>query len=648
MSLPQKSELTYRRDIDGLRALAVISTIAFHCFPKIFSHGYLSVDVFFVISGFLITSIILKQSLKNRFSLLNFYSRRVKRILPPALLVLGVVTLAGIFTLFSNEFRSLQTYIGPSAAFYVNFRLMQDTFYFSFESTYKPLLHYWSLAVEEQFYLIWPVLLAAKVKFFTAKYKDPTQVARKLTLTTFVLLMPSLAYLLISQKDLYFSSFARAWELMMGGIAATLYYLLNNSAEARQRYLKYADAMSITGFAILGAGMFCERKLAIVLAVIGAFFIVITPENSRGKEILRLKVMNYIGLISFSLYLWHWPVLSFYHMYKVLITPGEIFALVFLIFLLSSLTYHWVEKPLKEQNWDIKSQEGFVNWRSLIPVTACLLISVFFFTAKFKKIPDLNLSKQTYVEDNQLPINNNCPLTQIQPEENLEQWCFSQNKSQPEQAVIVGDSQGHVLYRSMVMTSQRISWHFAGAESCSPFLESSMYPQCHKVVSDTYLNLEKHPEIKHVVMMMANHSFVEKQNVYSDPVVKEEIISHIRRLVTLNKKVYIGRPTPEFPHPISACSRQRFSFYKVFDIPEFCTIDRARWTELSKTFNSFIDSLKQAVPEIEILDGTDVVCDKENCYTTRGEWTLYRDMSHLSFEGNIQLSLKFLETIEKP
>jgi len=221
MSSQQGNELFYRADIDGLRALAVLSTIAFHCFPNLFSNGYVSVDVFFVISGFLISSIILNQSIKGRFSLLNFYSRRTKRILPPALLVLGTVTLVGIFTLFVNEFRSLTSYIGPAAAFYVNFRLMEDTFYFSVESAYKPLLHYWSLAVEEQFYLFWPLLFSLQYKIFAKRSSDSRAVTKWLSISTFVLLMPSLAYLLLSPKDLYFSSYARLWELMMGGMAAT-------------------------------------------------------------------------------------------------------------------------------------------------------------------------------------------------------------------------------------------------------------------------------------------------------------------------------------------------------------------------------------------------------------------------------------------
>lgn len=190
MTTPQRSELFYRGDIDGLRALAVMSTIGFHSFPNFFKNGYISVDVFFVISGFLITSIILNQSLKKRFSLANFYSRRIKRILPPALLVLAVVTFVGIFTLFQNEFRSLKSYIGPAAGFYINFQLMKDTFYFSFESTFKPLLHYWSLAVEEQFYLFWPLLFSMQYKFVSKKMSEPMAITRWLTLSTFVLRFP--------------------------------------------------------------------------------------------------------------------------------------------------------------------------------------------------------------------------------------------------------------------------------------------------------------------------------------------------------------------------------------------------------------------------------------------------------------------------
>ncbi len=646
MTSPQKSEMSYRRDIDGLRALAVLGTIAFHCYPGIFTNGYIGVDVFFVISGFLITSIILNKSLKNKFSILNFYSRRIKRILPPALLVLGAVTFVGIFTLFANEWRSLQSYIAPAAGFYVNFKLLEDTFYFSVMSQYKPLLHYWSLAVEEQFYLLWPLVFSFLYKFLGKTPADSVNLARRLSLGIFVLLIPSLTYFLISTDDLYFSSAARIWELMMGSMAATFYYLLNNSEEAYKQYLKYSDAMSIGGFSLLAISQLAERKYAITLGVIAAFFLVISPENSRGKGFLKLNSMNYLGLMSFSLYLWHWPVLSFYHMYKPEVSNLETFSLIILIFALSTLSYLFVEKPLKNQSWDLVSGTGKYNLKNIFPIAGCLFVSLYFYSANFIKIPDLFTNEFSYADENDLPIHKSKVVTSLETEEKIERWVFSENIVKADQGLLLGDSQAAELYLGMVTESQSVSWHLVSAEACSPYPIPTMYEFCRNIIDDSLKNLESHPEIQYIVFAMANHKFLENRETFLDPEVKKQIVTKLQKLVSLNKKIVLSRPTPEFPKSVNSCSRQRFSFYKVFDNSKYCKLDKKWWVQFSSEFNGFIDSLKAEVPEIVIIDGTDIVCDDSECHAARDGKALYFDMSHLSYEGNRQLSRKILNSVK--
>ena len=149
----------YRPDIDGLRAVAVLSVIAFHFFPTWLSGGFLGVDIFFVISGFLITKIIVGQMADQRFSLIDFYSRRAKRILPALIFILLATLVCGYALLLANEYENLGRHILHSSFFANNFLLMRESGYFDADSLLKPLNHLWSLAVEEQFYLIWPVLL---------------------------------------------------------------------------------------------------------------------------------------------------------------------------------------------------------------------------------------------------------------------------------------------------------------------------------------------------------------------------------------------------------------------------------------------------------------------------------------------------------
>lgn len=434
----------------------------------------------------------------------------------------------------------------------------------------------------------------------------------------------------------------------MGCMAATFYYQLKNSETVYKRYLKYTDLLSFTGFAFLAGSLVSERKLAIILSVIGAFFLVISAENSRGKWLLKTKIMNYLGLMSFSLYLWHWPVLSFYHMYKVNISPFEIGLLIVLIFILSFLSYHFVEKPLKDQSWDLLKSDGRYNFKNLIPISGCLFVSLFFFNTKFKKPPDLQLSELVYVEDDMLEINSNCTLTDIGDEDNLQKWCYSQNISKPEAGLLIGGSQAHVLYRAFVTESQSLSWHLVASESCSPYPIPTMYELCKKIINESYANLEKHPEIRHVLFLMANHIYIENREAFRNPEVKENIKKSLLKLNDMNRKVYLVRPTPEFPRNISSCSRQRFAFYKVFDNSEYCKIDKLKWDEQSAEYNLFLDSLKEEVPSVSILDVDDITCDKAACYVTRDGKAIYQDQSHLSYEGNSQLAKRALKMIESP
>ena len=153
------SHIKYRRDIDGLRALAVLSVIFHHAFPKHIKGGFVGVDIFFVISGYLISSIILKNLENNKFCLFEFYARRVKRIFPALILVLSSCSLLGWFVLTDVEYILLGKHIKASTLFYTNFELAKEAGYFDVASITKPLLHLWSLAVEEQFYIFWPLLL---------------------------------------------------------------------------------------------------------------------------------------------------------------------------------------------------------------------------------------------------------------------------------------------------------------------------------------------------------------------------------------------------------------------------------------------------------------------------------------------------------
>lgn len=332
-------QLKYRPDIDGLRALAVILVVAYHAFPEWVPGGFIGVDIFFVISGFLISSILLLGLDANTFSFLDFYSRRILRLFPALLLVLSCALLLGWFTLFADEYSLLGKHIYASAIFFQNFNLLSEAGYFDEAAITKPLLHLWSLGIEEQFYLIWPFLLWLGYKL---KIRPITLIIF-LGISSFAL---NIAITFHDPRFAFFSPITRFWELLVG---SSLAYIRISSRKLQLGHL------SIFGLGLVLIGVLCIRDASrfpgflAVLPVMGAFFIIASTETSFiNRWVLSNKLMVGIGLISYPLYLWHWLILSFIRITQ----SGEVLwwvrgcAIIFAI-ILAILTYKYVEKPFK-------------------------------------------------------------------------------------------------------------------------------------------------------------------------------------------------------------------------------------------------------------------------------------------------------------
>lgn len=208
-SVIHNPHLTYRRDIDGLRALAILAVVIFHAFPSKLPGGFVGVDIFFVISGYLITSIILKAQSGAGFNLLEFYSRRIKRIFPALIMVLAFCLVAGWFVLLANEYKMLGKHIAAGAAYVSNIVLMNETGYFDVASELKPLLHLWSLGIEEQFYLIWPMILILALP----RNINPQAIILLLLAISFAL---NILYIGQHPVPVFYQLTSRAWELLVG------------------------------------------------------------------------------------------------------------------------------------------------------------------------------------------------------------------------------------------------------------------------------------------------------------------------------------------------------------------------------------------------------------------------------------------------
>lgn len=322
---PHLSHPKYRPDIDGLRAVAVLAVVAFHAFPNWLKGGFIGVDVFFVISGYLISTIIFENLDKGAFSFSEFYARRIGRIFPALILVLVACFTFGWFALLADEFEQLGKHIAAGAGFVSNLVLWSEAGYFDNSAETKPLLHLWSLGIEEQFYIFWPLFL-----WFAWK--------RKFNLLTITILVATISFILningVKQDTVatFYSPQTRFWELLSGSLLAwiTLYkkssyqraklkidgWLANiiYREQTKCNGKALSNVLSFLGFILLAYGFLnINKELSFpgkwaLVPVFGSVLIIAAGSKSWVNQIiLSNKVLVWFGLISFPLYLWHWP-----------------------------------------------------------------------------------------------------------------------------------------------------------------------------------------------------------------------------------------------------------------------------------------------------------------------------------------------------
>lgn len=347
----------YRPDIDGLRAIAVLSVVIFHAFPKALHGGFIGVDIFFVISGYLISTIIYKGLDAGTFSLRDFYTRRIRRIFPALLVVLAFCIVFGWHYLLSDEYQQLGKHVAWGAAFSANFALRQEVGYFDISSDLKPLLHLWSLAIEEQFYIAWPLLLILAYRL----HLNLLPLLALLGITSFALGMSTLR---INTTDAFYLPHLRAWELLLGSTLAhfTLYQnkrldeaILRIVFKVRPSDVIIANIKGWGGLTlVLFSAFYIKQTYSFpgwwaLFPVLGAALIIDAGMHAWvNQKLLAHKWLIRIGLISYPLYLWHWPLLAFARIMSGGEPSGTLRALLVLVaFGLAYITYALIEKKIR-------------------------------------------------------------------------------------------------------------------------------------------------------------------------------------------------------------------------------------------------------------------------------------------------------------
>nr|WP_255372379.1 acyltransferase family protein [Duganella sp. CF517] len=486
--------------MDGLRAVAVLAVILFHCWPLWFVSGFVGVDIFFVISGYLITSILLTQLEAGTFSLFDFYSRRVRRIFP-ALLVMMAATLAvAWYILLRGEFRQVGTHVAAGGGFIANLVLWFESGYFDNSGATKPLLHLWSLGVEEQFYFLWPLILWAVMR-------KRLNFALVMGLVFAASMAVNLGTVYDNPTAAFYSPLSRFWELMTGGVGAYLHLHRPAWSDQQKRIASIAGALLMVASFSLITPQTVFPGWAALLPVSATFLLIMAgPATPINRVVLGNWLATRIGLISYPLYLWHWPLLSFaYIIYgekpsyqlKIALMAGAV--------ALAWLTYRLVEVPLR----GVASKRRVVGGLTAgMVVMASLGIAVG--AGALRERIDVHGSDVylNALNDFEFPGQRFTPLRH-------NGIVFQQLAADaPGKTVFIGDSlvQQYGPQMEQLTASAPLRYNkvvFATAGGCPPILNAIRlplirFPQCRKAIAAAY-DLASQPDVTTVVIGAAWH-----------------------------------------------------------------------------------------------------------------------------------------------
>ncbi|TXH36066.1 MAG: acyltransferase [Rhodospirillaceae bacterium] len=334
---------SYRADIDGLRAIAVLSVVFFHAGFRL-SGGFIGVDIFFVISGYLITGLIAREISQRRFSLADFYERRVRRIFPAFFAVLAACAVTATFLFMPREFILFGRSVMAAALFYSNIQFWHEAGYFDIAAQFKPLLHTWSLAVEEQFYIVYPLVLLA-IERCAPHHR--LRIIGLLTIASFVL---GLCWVRYSPESAFYLMPARFWELALGGFIAL-------QPRLAPRRLSSGIGMATLGLLLILCAIFGISEsmsfpgaLALFPCIGAALIILAGTIDNPVSRLLGARPLAFIGLISYSLYLWHWPIIVFFQYQQGhLLNSSQGLFVIAASLVVAILSWWLIERPFRRR-----------------------------------------------------------------------------------------------------------------------------------------------------------------------------------------------------------------------------------------------------------------------------------------------------------
>jgi peptidoglycan/LPS O-acetylase OafA/YrhL len=486
--------VSHRDDIDGLRAIAVGLVILFHYGVPGFSGGFAGVDVFFVISGFLIGGIIERELQEGRFSFLRFYERRVRRIFPALFAMLFVAAVVAAVLLFPADFVRFGQSALAASLFWSNIHFFNTADYWDVAASAKPLLHTWSLAVEEQFYLVFPLLLFALARLKRGK----TAALAALFVLSFA---GSVWAVKLSPAAAFYLAPMRFWEFLMGAGLVTL----SSRPNVAKPWLTTAIAAAGLGM-IVFAGLTLTRAsafpgLGAVLPCLGAALLLWAGQQDNAvSRLLSLKPIVFLGLISYSLYLWHWPVRVFAQTWLVTLSPWQSAGCAALTLLLAVLSWRFVEQPFRRK---VPRRPLFIAAAGAM-AAVCGFALVVVQTGGFNQ--RFNPRIQAIMAQSGAPKGALAKCFGLKPAQvNAMSLCGFGAEAAPASFILWGDSHAQALMPAVADIARKYGRKglFAGSPSCAPLLGVDRYdaPDCRAFNDHVLATILRHKEIGTVILM---------------------------------------------------------------------------------------------------------------------------------------------------
>lgn len=650
---PMNKKSSYRPDIDGLRALAVVAIILFHFNVSGFSGGFTGVDIFFVISGYLITSIIIKEITQGTFSLADFWGRRIRRIIPALTVVTMTEAVASYFILIlPSDLSDFGKTLMAQSFFVSNWWFMGISSYFSASVETMPMVHTWSLAIEEQFYFLLPLGLILTYKYIKKQaylgialgcvallsfaygiylvHINPTE---QFTIQALPHVWGSATY---GSAGFYFI-LPRIWELLVGSIVAICVVQIKDKT--------IAEVTALSGLGIILIGIFLTTDstpfpgVVAVLPVLGTAAIIIanTSHQTLVKTVLSLPKVVWIGLLSYSLYLWHWPllVLARYYTHSVndSMSSLDYFFLIALIYILSVCTYRYVETPFRQKTFFPTQKKMYLMGILSLVGVFCIGLTMVQQQGFPHRVSEGALIIADAMGDNN-PRRDECFTKSSLVNASIEKPCLlGTQDSEYVDFVLWGDSHANAVMPAFDIYGQESNQTgvFFGASSCAPLVAN-------RPISDDEVCLkEVERAVVYIQQNVPKEVFIVSEWTEGYPLVRSEYGPYLSVLLedTINQlpeetQISVMLRIPTYPE---TSFRDHFFNAEHKSVSLNTKFPRAGFRSETQHIDTQIEQVALKHANVRILDPLETLCDTQYCYIGSEEGLFYRDSSHLSTFG---------------